>query len=177
MNLIDQNPGRGSESSCRDHKNPANVTTAAASQMKTPTARTHRVCLKDMTMRPARATASPRYPTRRARRPSSSVRCVAAPAVRPCWGVFHDCEPSCRSSGVCDQSGSGSLSAVVVDRPPETIVNWRRAPRIRRIDRHAVLRPLRRVTAGPRNGGRIEDRLLGPFTLMHRLVLGGGPGC
>lgn len=36
MNLIDQNPGRGSGSSCRDRKNPANVTAAAASQMNTP---------------------------------------------------------------------------------------------------------------------------------------------
>jgi hypothetical protein len=43
MNRIDQYPGRGSGSSCRDQKNPANVTAAAASQMTTPTARTHGV--------------------------------------------------------------------------------------------------------------------------------------
>ena len=43
MNRIDQYPGRGSGSSCRDQKNPANVTAAAASQMITPTARTHGV--------------------------------------------------------------------------------------------------------------------------------------
>ena len=66
MNRIDQYPGRGSGSSCRDQKNPANVTAAAASQMITPTARTHGVDPNDITMRPAMATASPTYPTRRA---------------------------------------------------------------------------------------------------------------
>src|SRR5271165_974159 len=66
MNRIDQYPGRGSGSSCRDQKNPANVTASAASQMITPTARTHGVDPNDMTMRPAMATASPTYPTRRA---------------------------------------------------------------------------------------------------------------
>src|ERR1019366_818634 len=66
MNLIDQYPGRGSGSSCRGQKNPANVTATAASQMNTPTARTHGVDPNDITMRPATATASPTYPTRRA---------------------------------------------------------------------------------------------------------------
>jgi len=66
MNRIDQYPGRGSGSSCRDQKNPANVTAAVASQMITPTARTHRVDPVDIAMRPAMATASPTYPTRRA---------------------------------------------------------------------------------------------------------------
>src|SRR5665213_2094630 len=66
MNRIDQYPGRGSGSSCRDQKNTANVTAAAASQMITPTARTHGVDPNDITMRPAMATASPTYPTRRA---------------------------------------------------------------------------------------------------------------
>ena len=66
MNRIDQYPGRGSGSSCRAQKNPANVTAAAASQMITPTARTHGVDPDNITMRPAMATASPTYPTRRA---------------------------------------------------------------------------------------------------------------
>jgi hypothetical protein len=66
MNRIDQYPGRGSGSSCRHQKTPANVTTAAASQMITPTARTHGVDSDDITMRPAMATASPTYPTRSA---------------------------------------------------------------------------------------------------------------
>src|SRR5271165_5731377 len=66
MNRIDQYPGRGSGSACRDQKNPANVTAAAASQMNTPTATTHGVDPNDITMRPAMATASPTYPTRRA---------------------------------------------------------------------------------------------------------------
>src|ERR1039458_2708349 len=35
MNRIDQNPSRVSASSCRDQKNPANATVAAASQMIT----------------------------------------------------------------------------------------------------------------------------------------------
>jgi hypothetical protein len=66
MNRIDQYPGRGSGSSCRDRKNPVNVTTAAASQMITPTARSHGVESDDITIAPAIATASPTYPTRRA---------------------------------------------------------------------------------------------------------------
>jgi hypothetical protein len=43
MNRIDQYPGRGSGSSFRDQKNPANVIAAEPSQMITPTARTHGV--------------------------------------------------------------------------------------------------------------------------------------
>jgi hypothetical protein len=35
MNRIDQYPGRGSGNSCRGHKNPVNVTAAAASQLIT----------------------------------------------------------------------------------------------------------------------------------------------
>ncbi len=66
MNRLDQYPGRGSGSSCRDEKNPAKFTAAAASQMITPTARTHGVDPNDNTMTPAMATASPTYPTRRA---------------------------------------------------------------------------------------------------------------
>lgn len=66
MNRIDQNPGRGPGSSCRAQRRPVNVTAAAASQMITPPARTHAVDPDDITMRPAMATASARYPTRRA---------------------------------------------------------------------------------------------------------------
>jgi len=66
MNRIDQYPGRGSGSSWRVRKNPANVTAAEASQMITPMARTHGVDPNDITMTPAMATASPTYPTRRA---------------------------------------------------------------------------------------------------------------
>jgi len=66
LNRIDQNPGRGSGSSCRDRKKPTAMTTAAASQMITPTARTHGEDPNDNTMRPAIATASPTYPTRSA---------------------------------------------------------------------------------------------------------------
>ncbi len=50
MIRIDQNPGRVSGSSCRDRKNAANVTAAAASQVITPTARSHGVDPIDITM-------------------------------------------------------------------------------------------------------------------------------
>src|SRR5664280_3796497 len=73
MNRIDQYPGRGSGSSCRDQKNPANVTAAAASQMITPTPRIHGVDPNDSTMRPAMVTASPTYPTRRAQ--TATLQC------------------------------------------------------------------------------------------------------
>jgi hypothetical protein len=66
INRIDQYPGRGSGRSCRDQKNPANVTAAVASHMITPMTRTHGVDPNDITMMPAMATASPTYPTRRA---------------------------------------------------------------------------------------------------------------
>ena len=66
MNLIDQNPGRGSGSWCRAHRNPVDMTTAAASQLITPTARIHDVDPDNITMRPATTTANPTYPTRRA---------------------------------------------------------------------------------------------------------------
>ena len=66
MFCIDQYPGRGWGRSCRDQKNPANVAATAASQVISPTARTHGVDPNDITMRPAAATASPTYPTRRA---------------------------------------------------------------------------------------------------------------
>jgi len=59
MSRIDQNPGRGSGSCGRAQKNPVYVTTAAASQMTTPTARTHGVAPNDITMRPAITTARP----------------------------------------------------------------------------------------------------------------------
>jgi len=67
MNRIDQYPGRGSGSSCRDQMNPANVTAAAASQTTTPTARTHGVDPSDITTRPEMTTARPACPTRSAR--------------------------------------------------------------------------------------------------------------
>ncbi|MGB7053579.1 MAG: hypothetical protein WBG41_18595 [Acidimicrobiales bacterium] len=66
VNRIDQYPGRGSDSWCRDQKNPDNVTTAAASQVINPTARTHDVDPNDITMMSAMATESPKHPTRRA---------------------------------------------------------------------------------------------------------------
>jgi hypothetical protein len=66
MNRIGQYPGRGSGREERDRKNPINVTEAEASQMITPTARTHGVDPDDITTTPAIATASPRDPTRRA---------------------------------------------------------------------------------------------------------------
>jgi hypothetical protein len=59
MNRIDQSPGRWSGSSCRDQKNPVNVTAAAASQMITPTARTHGVDPDNITIKPEMPTASP----------------------------------------------------------------------------------------------------------------------
>jgi hypothetical protein len=65
MNRIDQYPGRGSESSTRDQKNPTNVSTAAAIHMIAPTAKTHGDP-NDITMMPSMATTSPTYPTRRA---------------------------------------------------------------------------------------------------------------
>jgi hypothetical protein len=58
MNRIDQYPGRGSGSSCRAWKTPVTVTTAAASQMITPTARTHGVDPDTITIRPTTAMAS-----------------------------------------------------------------------------------------------------------------------
>ena len=66
LNRIDQNPGRGSGSWCKDRKKPAAKTTAAVSQTTTPTARSHAVDPNDITMRPTKATASPTYPTRSA---------------------------------------------------------------------------------------------------------------
>ena len=66
MNLIDQYPGRGSGNWHRAQKTPVKVTAATASQMINPTARTHGVDPDNITTRPAIATASARYPTRRA---------------------------------------------------------------------------------------------------------------
>jgi hypothetical protein len=66
MNRIDQYPGRGSGNSCRAQKKPVNVTAAAASQLATPTTRSHGVDPDNITIRPAIAMASARYPTRRA---------------------------------------------------------------------------------------------------------------
>ena len=63
MNRIDQYPGRGSGNSCRAHKNPVNVTAAAASQLITPTATSHSVDPDANTMTPTMATTSARYPT------------------------------------------------------------------------------------------------------------------
>ena len=66
INRIDQYPGRGSGRSSRDQQNPVKVTATAASQMITPTTTTQGVDPNDMTMMPAKATANPTYPTRRA---------------------------------------------------------------------------------------------------------------
>jgi hypothetical protein len=64
MYRMDQYPGRGSRSCGRAQKSPAYVT--AASQMISPTARTHGVDPNDITMSPAMTIACPTYPTRRA---------------------------------------------------------------------------------------------------------------
>ena len=65
MNRIDQNVGRGSGSSCRARTNPVNVTATVQSQMITPTPRIHGVDPDSITIKPAMATVSPMYPTRR----------------------------------------------------------------------------------------------------------------
>jgi hypothetical protein len=65
MNRIDQYPGRGSANLCRARKKPVDVTATTASQLITPTVRTHGVDPDYITMRPAIATASARHPTRR----------------------------------------------------------------------------------------------------------------
>ena len=65
MNRIDQNVGRGSGNSCRACTKPVNVTGTVQSQTITPTARTHGVDPDSITIKPAKATASPTYPTRR----------------------------------------------------------------------------------------------------------------
>jgi hypothetical protein len=59
MNRIDHHPGRGSGNSCRAHATPVKVTAAAASQMTTPTARTHGVEPVASTMTPTMPTARP----------------------------------------------------------------------------------------------------------------------
>ena len=59
MNLIAQYPGRGSGRSCRDQKNPVIVTHAGASQMTTPTARTHGVDPDHITTSPAMPVTKP----------------------------------------------------------------------------------------------------------------------
>jgi hypothetical protein len=87
-NRIDQYPGRGSGSSCRDQKNPANVTAAAAeSQIITPTARTHGVEPNDITMRPAMATDSPTYPTRSAQTAILQCPLYCSPGGLPMPGI------------------------------------------------------------------------------------------
>ena len=60
INRIDQNPGRGSGSSCRARKNPVTVTAAAASQKITPPARSHGVDPDNIAMRPATMTTNAR---------------------------------------------------------------------------------------------------------------------
>jgi len=73
---IGQNPGRGSGSSRRAQKTPVKVTAAAASQMITPTTRTHGV----VAMMPAMATPNPRYPSRSAQTAILQCRLVRSPA-------------------------------------------------------------------------------------------------
>jgi hypothetical protein len=102
MNRIDQYPGRGSGNSCRDHKIPVNVTTATASQVITPTARTHGVAPIDITMMPARAMPTRRTPLAGPRQPSASVRCIEAPAARPCHTFYNRC--ATRVTGPPDRS-------------------------------------------------------------------------
>lgn len=64
MRRIDQSLGRGSGSSRRAERKPVNVTGTVASQMITPPAKTQGVDPNANAIRPARATARPRYPTR-----------------------------------------------------------------------------------------------------------------
>jgi len=73
---IGQNPGRGSGSSRRAQQTPVKVTAAAASQMITPTTRTHGV----VAMMPAMATPNPRYPSRSAQTAILQCRLVRSPA-------------------------------------------------------------------------------------------------
>lgn len=74
-NLIAQKPGLGSGSSCRAQQNPARVTPTAASQTIIPGTRTHSLDSDHITIRPAMAPTSPRYPTRSDQTPSASAGC------------------------------------------------------------------------------------------------------
>jgi hypothetical protein len=74
MSRIDQGLGRGSGNAFRAQRKPVKVTGTVASQMITPQARTHRVDPDAITMSPAIATASPRYPTRRAQ--TATLQCL-----------------------------------------------------------------------------------------------------
>ena len=60
ISRIDQNPGRGSGSSCPARKKPVTVTAAATSQKITPPARTHGVDPDNIAMRPAAAATNDR---------------------------------------------------------------------------------------------------------------------
>ncbi len=66
ISRIDHSLGRGSASPCRAERKPVNVTGTVASQMITPLATTHGVDPNASAMRPAKAIASPTYPTRSA---------------------------------------------------------------------------------------------------------------
>ena len=77
---------------------PRHVIAAEASQMIAPMARTHGLDSNDIMMRPAMM-ASPPYPTGGPKQPSSSVRCIPAPAARPCRDCSHACALCPRGSG------------------------------------------------------------------------------
>jgi len=102
MNRIDQYPGRGSGTSCRDRKNLTNVTVAEASQMITPMARTHGVDPNDITMRPAMATVSPTYPTRRAQTAilQCPLYCNSGGGGSSMPGIVPRCALSLRANGI-----------------------------------------------------------------------------
>jgi hypothetical protein len=59
MNLVDQNPGRGSGVSRHDQKTSVTVTRAAPNQTNTPAASSHGVEPGDITMMPTRPRANP----------------------------------------------------------------------------------------------------------------------
>ena len=145
MNRIDQYPGRGSGNSCRAQKNPVNVTAAAESQMITPAARTHGVDPDDITMRPAMATASARYPTRRAQ--TAVLKCP-----------------------LCCSSGGSSMPGIV--REPRVCDHWRPVLIFLALPRRSLRTRRRRqrppVRAEPQRGvGRLACERAGLFARVR----------
>jgi len=118
INRIDQYPGRGSGSACRDQENP-DVMAAEASQMITPTARTHDAAPNDSAMRPAMAMASLTYPTR-----------SAQTAILQC--PLHCSSGGTSMPGIVPQFISRSN---LVGRPPRNL-----EPQIWRVDALAALK-------------------------------------
>jgi len=99
MNRIDQYPGRGSGKSFRAQKNPVNVTAAVASQVISPTARTHGVDPDNITMRPETATTTATYPARRAQ--TAILQCPLC-----CSANGSSIQEIMREPRLCDQGHS-----------------------------------------------------------------------